>query len=262
MFNIGMFKMPELGLEEIKKNKVAFARELAAEFVGTMLLVLLGLGTVLSETTEDTEEANDVSVRVAVADGLTYVAISQTLGHSSWCHLNPAITVGLMAGSKVGVAKMCGYVVAQSLGALLGGALFKALNGLSAGQIFGIEFFTSFVFVMVVYGATANNNNASNPKGSSASLTVGLAITACYFAFPHVNLARTLGFYVVAGSVGLGLWDYGLICLVASCLGGVVAGIFYQGVLSGPSPTGDNASTVETTEEDLERERGASEEVP
>ena len=158
-------------------------------------------------------------------------------------------------------------VVAQSLGALLGGALFKALNGLSAGQIFGIEYFTSFVLVMVVYGATAaDNNNAANLKGSSASLTVGLAITACHFAFPHLNLARTLGFYVVAGSelqsVGLGLWDYGLICLVASCLGGVVAGIFYQGVLSGPSPTGDNASTVERTEEDLERERESSEEAP
>ena len=123
-------KLPAVGLDAIKKNKVGFARELAAEFVGTMLLVMIGSGSTMSGDEDDGEgQLGEQAqyVRIALGFGLAYATIAQAVGHISGCHINPAITVGLMAGAKVEVIKGLAYVLAQSLGGLLGGAILKAL---------------------------------------------------------------------------------------------------------------------------------------
>jgi len=257
------FKLPKVGLAEIKQKKVAFARELAAELLGTMLLVMIGCGSTISGDKDDGEgQISDQAqyVRIALAFGLAVATIAQTVGHISGCHINPAITVGLVAGAKVEVLKGLAYVVAQSLGGLLGAALLKCLvpddtrgqssvgstqlgEGVSLLQGFGIEFFISFVLVMVVFGAAADENNAANVKGS-APLAIGLSITACHlFAIPltgaSMNPARTLGSNVVAGKFK-DLWLY----LLAPTLGGLVAGLLYQGVFAAPSPIGDDSDSV------------------
>lgn len=257
------FKLPKVGLAEIKQKKVAFARELAAELLGTMLLVMIGCGSAMSGDKDDGEgQISDQAlyVRIALAFGLAVATIAQTVGHISGCHINPAITVGLVAGAKVEVLKGLAYVVAQSLGGLLGAALLKCLvpddtrgqsslgstqlgDGVSLVQGFGIEFFISFVLVMVVFGAAADENNAANVKGS-APLAIGLSITACHlFAIPltgaSMNPARTLGSNVVAGKFK-DLWLY----LLAPTLGGLVAGLLYQGVFAAPSPIGDDSDSV------------------
>jgi len=257
------FKLPKVGLAEIKQKKVAFARELAAELLGTMLLVMIGCGSTMSGDKDDGEgQISDQAlyVRIALAFGLAVATIAQTVGHISGCHINPAITVGLVAGAKVEVLKGLAYVVAQSLGGLLGAALLKCLVpddtrgqsslgstqlgvGVSLLQGFGIEFFISFVLVMVVFGAAADENNAANVKGS-APLAIGLSITACHlFAIPltgaSMNPARTLGSNVVAGKFK-DLWLY----LLAPTLGGLVAGLLYQGVFAAPSPIGDDSDSV------------------
>lgn len=257
------FKLPKVGLAEIKQKKVAFARELAAELLGTMLLVMIGCGSAMSGDKDDGEgQISDQAkyVRIALAFGLAVATIAQTVGHISGCHINPAITVGLVAGAKVEVLKGLAYVVAQSLGGLLGAALLKCLvpddtrgqSSLGSTQLgvsvsllqgFGIEFFISFVLVMVVFGAAADENNAANVKGS-APLAIGLSITACHlFAIPltgaSMNPARTLGSNVVAGKFK-DLWLY----LLAPTLGGLVAGLLYQGVFAAPSPIGDDSDSV------------------
>jgi len=244
-------KLPKVGLEEIKNKKVAFAKELAAEFLGTMLLVMIGCGSAMSGDGDDGEgQLGEQAqyVRIALAFGLAVATIAQTVGHISGCHINPAITVGLVAGAKVEVIRGIAYVVVQILGGLLGGALLKALvpeesrgkgglgstqlgEGVSAAQGFGIEFVISFVLVMVVFGAAADENNAANVKGS-APLAIGLSITACHlFAIPltgaSMNPARTLGSNIVAGKTK-DLWLY----LLAPSLGGVAAGLLYQGVFA------------------------------
>jgi len=256
-------KLPKVGLAEIKQKKVAFARELAAELLGTMLLVMIGCGSAMSGDKDDGEgQISDQAlyVRIALAFGLAVATIAQTVGHISGCHINPAITVGLVAGAKVEVLKGLAYVVAQSLGGLLGAALLKCLvpddtrgqSSLGSTQLgvdvsllqgFGIEFFISFVLVMVVFGAAADENNAANVKGS-APLAIGLSITACHlFAIPltgaSMNPARTLGSNVVAGKFK-DLWLY----LLAPTLGGLVAGLLYQGVFADPSPIGDDSDSV------------------
>jgi len=268
-------KLPKVGLEEIKKKRVAFAKQLVAEFLGTMLLVMIGCGSAMSGDEDDGEGQMGEQaqyVRIALAFGLAVATIAQTVGHISGCHINPAITIGLVAGAKVEVIRGLAYVVAQSLGGLLGGALLKGLvpedtrghDGLGSTQLgeavsvtqgFGIEFFISFVLVMVVFGAAADENNAANLKGS-APLAIGLSITACHlFAIPltgaSMNPARTLGPNIVAGWTK-DLWLY----LLAPSLGGLAAGLLYQGLFAAPSPIGgDSVSHVLKKVEDLQKDQ-------
>jgi len=269
-------KLPKVGLEEIKKKKVAFAKELAAEFLGTMLLVMIGCGSAMSGDGEDGEgQLGEQAqyVRIALAFGLAVATIAQTVGHISGCHINPAITVGLVAGAKVEVIRGIAYVVVQILGGLLGGALLMALvpeesrgkgglgstqlgEGVSAAQGFGIEFVISFVLVMVVFGAAADGNNAANVKGSPP-LAIGLSITACHlFAIPltgaSMNPARTLGSNAIAGK-----WKDIWIYLLAPSLGGLFAGLLYQGVFAAISSIGDdsNSSVLKKVEEVLQKDQ-------
>jgi len=265
-----------VGLEEIKEKKVAFAKELAAEFLGTMLLVMIGCGSAMSGDGEDGEgQLGEQAqyVRIALAFGLAVATIAQTVGHISGCHINPAITIGLVAGAKVEVIRGIAYVVVQSLGGLLGGALLKALvpeesrgkgglgstqlgGGVSAAQGFGVEFVISFVLVMVVFGAAADQNNAANVKGSPP-LAIGLSITACHlFAIPltgaSMNPARTLGSNAIAGK-----WEDIWIYLLAPSLGGLVAGLLYQGVFAAISSIGDDSdsSVLKKVEEVLQKDQ-------
>jgi len=269
-------ELPKVGLEEIKEKKVAFAKELAAEFLGTMLLVMIGCGSAMSGDGEDGEgQLGEQAqyVRIALAFGLAVATIAQTVGHISGCHINPAITIGLVAGAKVEVIRGIAYVVVQSLGGLLGGALLKALvpeesrgkgglgstqlgGGVSAAQGFGVEFVISFVLVMVVFGAAADQNNAANVKGSPP-LAIGLSITACHlFAIPltgaSMNPARTLGSNAIAGK-----WEDIWIYLLAPSLGGLIAGLLYQGVFAANSPIGDDSdsSVLKKVEEVLQKDQ-------
>jgi len=241
---------------------------------GTMLFVIIGCGSTMSGDEDDGEGQMDNQaqyVRISLAFGLAYATIAQTVGHVSGCHINPAITVGLVAGAKVEVIRGVAYVVAQSLGGLLGAAILYSMvpddmrgqGGLGSTQLaavslmqgstqlaavslvqgFVIEFFISFVLVMVFFGAAADENNAAYVKGS-APLAIGLSITACHlFAFPltgaSMNPARTLGSNVVAGKLEA-LWLY----LLAPTLGGIVAGLLYQLVFAAPSPIGDYSDSV------------------
>ena len=95
-------------------------RACAAEVIGTLFLVLVGCGACLNHE-------NDF-VRIALAFGITVATMAQSIGHISGCHINPAVTAGLLVGQKIGLVKALLYVVAQCLGAILGAGLLKVLN--------------------------------------------------------------------------------------------------------------------------------------
>ena len=95
-------------------------RACAAEVIGTLFLVLVGCGACLNH-------GNDF-VRIALAFGITVATMAQSIGHISGCHINPAVTAGLLVGQKIGLVKALLYVVAQCLGAILGAGLLKVLN--------------------------------------------------------------------------------------------------------------------------------------
>merc|ERR1712029_923277 len=165
--------------------------KLVAEMIGTMFLVLVGCGSCFGA-------GGDAGyVRIALCFGVTVATIAQSIGHISGCHINPAVTLGLFFGGKIGLINSILYIVAQLIGGLIGAGLLKAFLGelvtekgvgvtalgtkaslkmdhdISIGQGFGIEFFITFVLVLVVFASAADDNNTPSVKGS-APLAIGL----------------------------------------------------------------------------------------
>lgn len=234
--------LPKLGLEDFKGAGLKKTlRSCAAEVIGTLFLVLIGCGACLNHEKD--------FVRIALAFGVTVATMAQSIGHVSGCHINPAVTAGLLVGQKIGLVKALLYVVSQCLGAVLGAGLLKVFYpssiviktpgflgltglapGVSAGQGFGIEFFITFVLVLVVFGSAADDIAAKNTKGS-APLAIGLSITTCHlYAVPltgaSMNPARTFGPAVLAMNF-TNHWVYWL----GPILGGVCASIVYNMIL-------------------------------
>merc|ERR1719481_2507879 len=215
-----------------------------------MMLVLVGCGSCSGGDDKDSNISDQANiVRIALTFGITVATIAQAVGHVSGCHINPAVTAGLLVGGKIGLVKGLLYILSQSLGAILGAATLAALlpssargvSGLgvtsineetSVGQAFGIEFLISLILVLVVYGAAADSNN--DVKGS-APLAIGLSITVCHlWAIPYtgssMNPARSLGPSVITSQF-TNLWLYWL----APILGGSTAGLLYQLAFQAPS---------------------------
>lgn len=231
--------LPYLGVDEAK-DVVPLIKSLIAELIGTLMLVFIGCGSCLGGD-------NAEFVRIALAFGVTVATMAQSIGHISGCHINPAVTAGLFIGRKIGLIKALLYVVFQCLGATAGSGLLMAVTdtavrgvdglgmttvnpNISAGQAFGIEFLITFVLILVVFGAAADDDNVPNVKGS-APLAIGLSITTCHlFAIPFtgssMNPARTFGPAVV-----LGAWEHHWVYWLGPILGGMTASLIYQLVL-------------------------------
>ena len=107
-----------MGENELE-NKFKLIKSLVAEMLGVMFLVMIGCGacTVGSD-----------HVRIALAFGITVATMAQSIGHVSGCHINPAITVGLIVGAKIGLVKGLLYILFQCIGGLIGGGLLSVNN--------------------------------------------------------------------------------------------------------------------------------------
>ena len=115
-------KMPYLmvtpaGDNEVKDIKII--KCLVAEMLGTMFLVLIGCGSCMQNPGD--------FVRIALAFGVTVATMAQSIGHVSGCHINPAITAGLIVGAKIGLIKGLLYIVIQCVGATIGAGLLKVI---------------------------------------------------------------------------------------------------------------------------------------
>jgi len=241
---------PKIGVDDFQgSNLIKTLKAFVAELMGTMFLVLIGCGAAHSM-------GNDV-VHVALAFGVTVATMAQSIGHVSGCHINPAVTSGLLVAGKIGMLKALCYVVFQCIGGIIGALFLKGLigvgqplnmnagqnitfpgmttlatnsetsNAINAGQGFGIEFFMTFVLVTVIFGSAADDIAAKNTKGS-APLAIGLAISTCIlFAGPltggSLNPARSLGPAIIGGNMA-NHWVYWL----GPILGGVCASIMYN----------------------------------
>jgi len=250
-----MVDLPYVGLDEIKNDLKGFGKALFAELLGTAVLVFIGCGSCMGGDQGDTDiqlGQQAQFVRIALAFGLTVATLAQTIGHVSGCHVNPAVTAGLITGAKVGLLKGLAFIVMQTVGAVAGAGILYAVvpigvrgrnglgtttvaSGVSAGQAFGIEFLITMVLVLVVFGAAADGNNAPNVKGS-APLAIGLSITTCHlFAIPltgsSMNPARSFGSNAV-----MGVWANHWVYWVGPILGGVAAALIYQLLLAAPAP--------------------------
>ncbi|MBR5085735.1 MAG: MIP family channel protein [Muribaculaceae bacterium] len=194
-----------------------------AEMVGTMVLVLMGCGVAVSlECGTDTASV----VGTAMAFGLAVVAMAYTIGGISGCHINPAITLGCFLTKRIS-AKDCGmYMLFQVIGAFIGSAILYLLttnsglegtgaNDLQDGvsMVGGLlaEIFFTCVFVLVVLGATAKTNGATN---NFAGLAIGLSLILVHlvcirYTGTSVNPARSIAPAVFqCGTALTNLWIF------------------------------------------------------
>jgi len=282
-------KLPSLGVDEIKNDPQGFGKALFAELLGTAILVFVGCGSCMGgDDSDSTTELGQQAqfVRIALAFGLTVATLAQTIGHVSGCHINPAVTAGLITGAKVGLLKGLAYIVVQCIGGVLGGAILMAVvpateknstarlgayvesvtsvrgrdglgtttvnPALTSGQAFGVEFLITMVLVLVVFASAADDNNKDNVKGS-APLAIGLSITTCHlFAIPltgsSMNPARSFGSNAV-----MGVWENHWVYWAGPILGGVAAALIYQLLLAAPEKDAEKGeySAVEMKDKDV-----------
>ena len=220
-------------------------RILLAEGIGTFWLVFASLGTALYAS-----GAVDVGVGwlgVSIAFGLTIVTMAYAIGHISGCHLNPAVTLGLIAGGRAETSIAPGYIAAQVAGGLVGAlflliigsgiegfSLAGASNGFGEHSPMGYGFLAvlltevllTAIFLFVIMGATSKQA----PAGF-APLAIGLCLTLIHLiSIPisntSVNPARSIATAIMDGQ-GFSIAQLWLF-IVAPIVGGVIGGLAYR----------------------------------
>ena len=215
-----------------------------AEMFGTMVLVLMGCGAAVSLGCNNGDP--ETVVGTALAFGLAVVAMAYTIGGISGCHINPAITLGCYLSGRMN-AKDCGmYMVFQVIGAIIGSVILFLLtstsgltgtgandlqtNGAGTIPVLGgllAEIFFTFVFVLVVLGATAKTNGATN---NFAGLAIGLALVLVHlccirYTGTSVNPARSIGPALFQGGTALtNLWIF----IVGPLVGGALSACVWK----------------------------------
>ena len=213
-----------------------------AELVGTFVLTFLGCGAAVAlGCGADTASI----VGTAFAFGLAVVAMAYTIGGISGCHINPAISLGCFLSGRM-TAKDCGmYIVFQVIGAILAAAVLAGIVGTAPAEAiittktganacaFGVtngllvEIVLTMLFVLVVLGATAKTNGATN---NFAGLAIGLSLilihlVGIHFTGTSVNPARSIGPALFEGGQALSdLWVF----IVGPFVGGALAALFWK----------------------------------
>jgi aquaporin Z len=219
----------------------------AAEFIGTFWLVLGGCGSAVIAAAFT--QYGIGLVGVSFAFGLTVLTMAYAFGHVSGCHLNPAVSLGLVVGGRFRAGDLVPYVIAQVAGAIAGaGVLYLIATGKADSNVLHAgfatngyaehspggyslmsallcEFVMTFMFLIVILGAT----DERAPSGF-APIAIGLGLTLIHLiSIPvtntSVNPARSTGPAIFVGGWALGqLWAF----WVAPLAGAACAGVAYR----------------------------------
>jgi aquaporin Z len=221
-----------------------------AEFIGTFWLVFGGCGSAVLAAAFPALGIGFAGV--ALAFGLTVLTMAYAIGHISGCHLNPAVSVGLMVGKRFPANELPAYVVAQVLGGIAGSAVLYAIaagkegfslaggfasngyaehspGGYSMTACLTAEVVLTFMFLMIILGST----DKRAPKGF-APIAIGLGLTLIHLiGIPVTNLsvnpARSTGPAVFVGGWALNqLWLFWVAPIVGAALAGAVYAVFAE----------------------------------
>lgn len=207
--------------------------------VGTMVLVLMGCGSAVFNGGCGTPAQ---VLMVAVAFGLSVVAMAYTIGGISGCHINPAITLGCMLSGRMKANEGLMYMLFQVIGALIGSAIIALLTsnidmayatttganacaaGVSLAGGFIAEVVFTFVFVLVVLGTTDAKKGAGNFAGLAIGLSLILVHIVCIpITGTSVNPARSLAPALFEGGAALQqLWIFIVAPFVGAALSALV----------------------------------------
>jgi aquaporin Z len=232
---------------------MSISRRASVEFIGTFWLVLGGCGSAVLAAAFP---GVGIGLHgVSLAFGLTVLTMAYAIGHVSGCHLNPAVTVGLVTAKRFPASDLLPYVVAQVAGAAAGaGVLYVIASGkagftLSTGfaangygehspggytlaAALACEVVMTLMFLMIILGAT----DKRAPQGF-APIAIGLGLTLIHLiSIPvtntSVNPARSTGPALFVGGWAINqLWLF----WAAPLVGAVIAGLIY------PMVTGEEA---------------------
>ncbi|MDA7425834.1 aquaporin Z [Thalassococcus lentus] len=214
-----------------------------AEFIGTFTLVLFGCGSAVIA-------GADIGLTgISFAFGLALIGMAYGIGGVSGCHINPAVTLGVVASGRMSAGEAIPYMVAQVLGAIAAAVVLLVIasgkagydvasmglgqNGWGAGYLgeytmaaaFIFEVVATFLFVVVILGATG----AGAPT-AMAGLAIGLTLVVIHLVGINVtgvsvNPARSIGPALFAGAHALSqLWLF----ILAPIIGGVAAGLLFK----------------------------------
>jgi len=209
-----------------------------AELIGTMTLVLIGCGSaVFAGAAQPFSSVGTLGV--AFAFGLSIVAMAYSIGKVSGCHINPAVTLGMLISKRISGKDAAMYMVFQVIGAILGSAVLYVLakDSGSATTLTGANGYTqllpafvaetvfTFIFVLVILGVTSKGA-LNNFAGLAIGLTLVIIHIVCIpITGTSVNPARSIGPALFEGAHALSqLWLF----IVAPFLGAIIAAIVWK----------------------------------
>lgn len=220
-----------------------------AEMVGTMILVLMGCGSAIFAGDAASVVGTGVgTLGVALAFGLSVVAMAYAIGGISGCHINPAITLGVLLSGRMSGKEAGVYMLFQIIGAVIGSAILYVLVSAGAhggptatgansyadgmmAQAFLAEAVFTFVFVLVVLGSTDSKKGAGPLAGLAIGLTLVLVHIVCIpITGTSVNPARSIGPALFQGGDALAqLWLF----IVAPFVGAALSAAVWKVLASG-----------------------------
>jgi aquaporin Z len=190
---------------------------------------------------------------ISFAFGLSVVAMAYAIGHISGCHINPAISLGMVVAGRMQLGEALYYIAAQIMGALSGAALLYFLatgkggyditvTGLGQNGYEGLspqhysmqscllaEIVFTFIFLLVIFGSTSTKNI----HGGFAGLSIGLSLVLIHIVgIPvtgvSVNPARSIGPALFVGGTA---WSQVWLFILAPIVGAILAAVLWRYVL-------------------------------
>jgi aquaporin Z len=231
------------------KQKILAMKKYAAEFIGTFSLVLFGCGSAVIAGITNVGPDGSGILGISIAFGFAVVAMAYAIGGISGCHINPAVTIGVLTAGKMTVKDAIWYIIAQFLGGIAGAGILYLIavgrpgfemkewalgsNGWGEGYLmeyntasaFLIEAVMTFLFIFVILGTTSKFGN-----GAMAGLAIGVTLMLIHLVTipvtgTSVNPARSLGPAVFAGGKALAqLWLF----FAAPVTGAIIAAIVWR----------------------------------
>lgn len=221
-----------------------------AEAIGTAILVIVGPGTAIFATGGFSESANVGILGVSLAFGLALLCMAYLIGRISGCHINPAVTLGMIFTRKVEAAKSAPYFVGQFVGGILGAGVLALILSGSAGLFaqaqdagfasngFGthspggfellsvaiLEIVVTAIFVLIVLGTTSQEGvpNGFGPLAAGLGLTL-VHMVSIPVSNASVNPARSLATAVFQGDWALGqVWAFVVFPAIGAALAAMI----------------------------------------
>ena len=216
-------------------------KKLISEFVGTFALIFIGAGSVATDYISNGALG---LVGIATAFGLVVMAMIYATGHVSGTHINPAVTIALVATKTMDAKDAIPYILSQLAGAAVAGLTLRVIyptaiatvhlgtTGLGTNIGFGtgvlVEAILTFLLVFTIFGAAVDKRAPEGFAGFAIGMVVLFDIlVGGPLTGASMNPARTFG-----PALASGYWVNHLVYWIGPIIGGIVAALLYDGVFA------------------------------